>query len=148
MLSWFTGCILCSIKNCSKHLVRVFLAESCVCRRKVLEWWRPLLTKSHGGELVMPWWLLLRKNSTCSGQQTFLHQCRNRFLSVISFVKHSVILVLPDVIVVCDRSVPSVARCLKLISVDCDAIHSGCGVASPPVLVFEWLQAYGWTWSG
>ena len=57
-------------------------------------------------------------------QQTanFLPHYRNLFLSVVSVVKHSVILLFPDVLVVCDRGVPSAARCVKLTAVNCDAI--------------------------
>jgi len=53
---------------------------------------------------------------------------------MVSVVKHSVILMFPDVLVVCDRGVPSAARCVKLTAMNCDAICSGCGVASLLVL--------------
>ena len=52
-------------------------------------------------------------------------------------VKHSVILMFPDVMVVCDRSVHSAARCVKLSAMNCDVICSVCGVASLLVLAFK-----------
>lgn len=72
-------------------------------------------------------------------QQTanFSASVQKLVLSVILVVKRSVILVLPVVMVVFHRSVPSAARCVKLTAVNCDAICSGCGVASLLVLAFK-----------
>lgn len=77
----------------------------------------------------------MRRNS--SNKTANLSASVQKLVFVCDLVKHSVILVFTDVMVVCDRSVPSAARYVNLTAVNCDAICSGCGVADLLVLAFK-----------